>query len=236
MNPWLGIAVLIVAATASAQTIFVDHFPGPRLGEHWRLDRKFGEMEYTVSNGVLNVTRVVPGITGGSINSANMLANLNAPGNFHLRAVMGWDPGITQAISVSMMAYPSIFPPVLAQIGFSRSGGGAGTIAAGINYGSAGGSRPAPPPGLHEFSLARTNGVFSAWFNGELLAQAPDSEGRAALAVLFRFSGPDSPQFGPLHVDSIEVFVPSPGAAGVLLVASAAVRRRRSVSGLKGAQ
>jgi hypothetical protein len=88
-------------------------------------------------------------------------------------------------------------------------------------------SMPAPAPGIHHFSIARTGAQFQFRFDGNLVASFSDTFGLPADHVGFFFVGPFPGQLGAFHIDRVQV-VPAPGwlcAVGMALIATKRNRR-----------
>ena len=213
-------------ATALAQTVFFDDFEGNALLPHWRLPPP-SDWEYNVSNSMLNVTGLLfPSHPKSSSNFTSMGALFSPQADFRMDAWMGWEAGDRPH-----------------RLGLEALGGATGSgIIATFRYANeawlgptpvilagAGGQAvvmPAPPPGIYQFTITRVRTQYEFYLDGNLFARLRGS-GIAATGVGFDFLGPYPGQFGPFHIDRVQV-VPAPGALFFALpVALTCIKRRR---------
>jgi hypothetical protein len=145
--------------------------------------------------------------------------------DFRMDVWMGWEPGDRPHGLYFQVETAS--GTGLALFGF-RDNSGFGPLP--IILAGAGGravSVPAPPPGNYQFTITRTGRQFEFYLDGSFFAEFPVNFDLAAGGVSLTFEGPFPGQFGPLHVDRVQV-IPAPGTFVLpVAVALGCIRRRR---------
>ncbi|MEW5883246.1 MAG: PEP-CTERM sorting domain-containing protein [Armatimonadota bacterium] len=226
MTRVLGLLLpLALVPAASAGQRFFDDFDGEDLGGHWEFGNPKGHMFYSVHDSLLEVYGFV-----GEISSRQWItARISPFDDFDMQARVGWTDapthetlvvavggGFPNDTAVSLMYFHRTTErgERLNRVGTSFRDGPSREIAA-------------PSSGFHSFRLTRSAGVFSAYFDQELILQGTGSDMPANTIVLL-FAGRQSLPVD-LLVDRVSV-VPEPAsiawlAAGVAVVA---LRRRRT--------
>ena len=127
--------------------------------------------------------------------------------------------------------------PIIAEISYSNDPGNSLIPAIIVGGGARSAIFPGPPPGMYQFTIARSAAQFQFYLDGNLLATFPDAFGTPAAGVRFFFLGPVSEPLGAFHIDRVQV-VPTPGLLVIALplwLACACGRTRRSVTTNQGA-
>ncbi len=206
--------LVVLGIVPSFCSIFFDDFDGDSLKSHWYVDKEsyLIDWEYSVEDSWLNVWNVWG---PGSQNFVKLVTLSNTfpiqKNDFDVRARVAWDQGEFQTLTMAIgvygastiaMAYvarPDEDPYI--SVRFDNWGGGSAKI-------------PAPSSGIHEYRIARAGTTLTAYFDGEKIYQAYQTEGYGyeLKNVNFTFGGPKgygNPQFAPLYVDWVAV-VPEP--------------------------
>jgi hypothetical protein len=85
----------------------------------------------------------------------------------------------------------------------------------------------APPPGIHQFAIARVAARFEFYLDGNLLTTLPDlGVVTPATGIAFGLVGPYPGPLVPLHIDRVQV-IPAPGGALLLAPLALICARRR---------
>ena len=144
--------ILIPVVRAQAQTVFFDDFDDPALPQ-WNLPDP-AYWQYDVNNSMLNVTGLFfPSNPKSNVNYAGMSASFAPQGDFQMDVWMGWNDGQgphrVEAIAQNQ------FGGLMAWTGYRNEGLAGPEIFAGGGA-RAGFNMPAPPPGIHHFTISRT--------------------------------------------------------------------------------
>ena len=205
---------------------FFDDFDGEDLGSHWGFGNPKGGMIYSVHDSLLEVY----GFTGFFGNREWITARLPRYDDFDMEARVGWtDEPMRQGFAVALGGgFPN--DAAVAVMGFGRTTEGGRTINKVVASFRDGPSVEieAPSSGFHTFRLTRSAGMFSAYFNQELILQGTGS-GMPADTIVLSFGGAGGHGLPvDMLVDRVSV-VPEP--ASVVAVAagfgSLLLRRRR---------
>ncbi|MEW5884219.1 MAG: PEP-CTERM sorting domain-containing protein [Armatimonadota bacterium] len=221
----LLLPLALVPATGAGG--FFDDFDGEDLGTHWEFGNPKGTMIYSVHDSLLQVS----GFAGPGNSHEWITARLPRYDDFEMEARVGWTDAPThEALAVALGGgYPR--DSAVAQMYFRRAtDGGQALNKVGVTFRDGPSVEvDAPSSGFHTFRLTRSAGLFSAYFNEDLILQGTGS-GMPADTIVLLFSGRflDSTPVD-LLVDRVSV-VPEPAsiawlAAGVAVVA---LRRRRT--------
>ncbi|MEW5884803.1 MAG: hypothetical protein AB1725_11335 [Armatimonadota bacterium] len=201
---------------------FFDDFDGEDLGSHWRFGNPKGTMRYMVHDSLLEVY----GFAGFGSREW-IYAHIARYTDFDMRAIVGWRAGNAREGLFVMVENDFPVDSPTAFLGFARTPEGNRTtnrIRAGFRDGPQT-EIDGPGTGFHEFRLTRSAGVFSAYFDGELILRGGGtSEQPAKLTLLF--SGDRQSLPVSLMVDRVSV-VPEPASVGFLAVALAALAMGR---------
>jgi len=230
---WIGLvaAMALSPAAALAQPVFFDDFDGPDLLPHWQTPNP-SHWEYSVSDSQLHVTGLFyPGIPHLGGNFAAIGALFEPQTDLRVEAWMGWEPGdAAHMIALQVRGFPT-GTGHLADFRYELAEGpGATPMLWALSGGVEAVAKPAPPPGIHHFSITRTGAQYDFHLNGELFATLADPIGIPATGVVFDFLGPSEAPLGPFHIDRVRV-VPAPGSLGVCAVAAVGCSRRRGRPG-----
>jgi hypothetical protein len=211
------------AGSAVAQTVFFDDFDGNALLPHW--GHAPSRWEYNVGGGVLNVTNVVyPSSPKSPVNFASMSTSFAPQGDFRVNARMGW--GTVEGVFELDLRVQN-GGGILGRVGYAENPYDNIHGVFGWAFNGPVFTRPSPPPGIYEFSIARIGTNYEFYFEGTRFATFAGgySNGLDRISLTFssRYPGPS----GPFQVDLIQV-VPAPAAGIVLLGAQLLVRRKRT--------
>jgi hypothetical protein len=201
---------ILAATTVLPAAAFFDDFNGTALQPHWGGFSEGCLLNGGVAGGFLNITRVyAPGAPPETYCLAGYLAYIGEElHDFRMQASVMWDQGEYQDLYVGVtngVVWPGL------DIGHIRykSRPGQGAIVEALSTGHAIASVPAGPPSqVHEFEIERVSGIATFKFNDIMILQAA-SPARSMQFITLLFGGPDTSQFAPLHVDSVQV-VPEP--------------------------
>ncbi len=219
----VALAVLaLFPGAAIAQTVFFDDFDGNALLPHW-YQPPASHWQYNVSNSMLNVTGLLVPSNPKSPGNYTEIAALFAPQtDFQMDVWMGWEAGDDPHRLTIHVGGPFGGSPIIASMGYANDG--VPIIQATATSQSA--FMPAPPPGIHHFTISRTAAQFNFYFNGSPFASFHDNFGTPAAAVWFDFVGPYPGALGAFHIDQI-VVVPTPGSLILFLAVPFLGTRRR---------
>jgi hypothetical protein len=210
---------------ALAQPVFFDDFDGPDLLPHWSVPPP-ENWEYNVSGGMLNVTDLhFPGIAHLEANFATIRASFEHQLDFRVDAWMGWDRPPAEQYDELRLSVIGPSGGILVEFGLFSPGGPAEIIAATTGSGDL--RAPPPPPGIYQFTIARTAAQFDFYLDGDHFGSLPDSgEVTPAAGIRFFFSKPFPGEMNPYHIERVGV-VPAPGAFAVSVMYLIACGRRR---------
>jgi hypothetical protein len=226
----LLVPVALWCAAASAQPVFFDDFDGPDLLPHWRTPDP-SHWEYSVSDSQLHVTGLFfPGIPHLGGNFAAIGALFEPQTDLRVDAWMGWEPGdAPHKIALQVRGGPT-GSGHLADFRYElEEAPGATPMLSASSGGVELVTMPAPPPGIHQFTITRAGDRYEFYLDGDPFASLADPIGLPATGVVFDFLGPSEAPLGSFHIDQVRV-VPGPGAPLVLItctLAGSAIRRRR---------
>lgn len=216
--------VLVSGPCALAQPVFFDDFDGDQLGPEWGFFSECGAMEYTVADSLFQVTRIYK-VQPCEPTDVTVGVGFEKQLDFDMTAIMGWDEGTAQGFRMNAPKAGGLF---IGAIGYGVWPGKPAVIGATV----IGDSQkyveiPAPPPGLYEFRLTRSDGWIRAYFEGQLLVEVPTKNFVYPLVgSTFTFGGPDSDEFSTLYIDRVTV-TPGPGTLAIFMIVSTAIHRRR---------
>ena len=222
MNRWIIGLLALWPAAALGQTGFYDHFEGNALLPHWEVYPSPRALEYNISNSLLHITGLPsPSNPKFSSNNGGIEAQFNpVSGDFYALARMGWDAGELRFMAVSVLGPRR---ELIASFAYRdteilvRNG-----ATPWIGF-------PAPPPGMHDFTIRRVGADIHFSLNGTPLTTLPAVfAGPATRVDLFFGVRYPNPGLAPMHVDLVQV-VPTPAIPGTLVVFAlslVATRRR----------
>ncbi|MEW5883250.1 MAG: PEP-CTERM sorting domain-containing protein [Armatimonadota bacterium] len=212
-------------ATSAGQGFF-DDFDGEDLGSHWSTGNPKGGWIYSVHDSLLEVY----GFTGFLGGREWITARTFPYDDFDFEARVGWtgEPQFERLNVAIGGGYPN--DRAVALMGFRRTiddGRQLSTVVASFRDGPRV-EMAAPSSGFHTFRVTRSAGVFSAYFNQELILQGTGS-GMPADTIVLLFGGNSTTMPVDLLVDRVSV-VPEPasGASLVLALAALFIWRRKS--------
>ena len=212
MKKSLSIALLwslaLCPAAALAQPVFFDDFDGSELLPHWGQPDP-SRLEYNVSGGMLHVTELLfPSVAKLEANFAIIGARYTPQTDFRMDVWMGWENPTEPWNELRLTAVgPS--GELFANFGMRHLVGEPPEIIAGVTTGFV--AAPAPPPGMYQFTIARTGSQFDFYLDGDPFGSLPDTFGIPAAGVSIFFSKPFPGEMNPYHIDRIRV-IPAPGA------------------------
>ncbi|MEW5883252.1 MAG: hypothetical protein AB1725_03385 [Armatimonadota bacterium] len=217
--------LVLVPATGAGQRFF-DDFDGEDLGGHWSDGNPKGGMIYSVHDSLLEVY----GFTGFFGVREWITARIHPFDDFDMRARVGWTAEVPrEALTVALGGgFPN--DAAVALMGFVRETNGGGVRTSRVAALFRDGPRvdiDAPASGFHTFRLTRSAGVFSAYFNDQLILQGTGSDMPADTIVLHFSGSPRQPV--DLMVDRVSV-VPEPASflAGAGFLTWLRIRSRRT--------
>ncbi len=215
-----------LAATSTAQLIYVDDFSGATLDPRWGLSSHCAACEYDVNFGMMNITRL-PQVAPCGDTRVRMTDYFPTLRNgFDISAAVIWEAGIPQSIG---LAVQSAGGPYYGSITYFGDTLGAGLILIRLFDDPLPIELEAPGAGRHEFRLTRVGGLSSVYLDGLLLHQRTGLDLLGAISAEIAFQSSPTVQYAAdLHVDRVVVAVPSPGACGVSLFALSLGAGRRS--------
>ncbi len=216
----------IVAATSTAQLVYVDDFSGATLDPRWALSSHCAVCEYDMNFGMMNITRL-PQVTPCGDTRVRMTDYFPTLRNgFDITATVVWAAGMPQSIG---LAVQSAGGPYYGSITYFGDTVGAGLIRMRLFDDPMPIELEAPGAGRHEFRLTRVGGLSSVYLDGLLVHQGAGLDLLGAISAEIAFQSSPTVQYAAdLHVDRVVVAVPSPGACGVSLVALSLGAGRRS--------
>jgi len=210
-------------SVAAAQPVFFDDFDGPDFLPHWRVPPP-ENWEYNISGGRLNVTDLhFPGIAHLESNFARIQTSFEAQSDFRIDVWMGWErePFAPYDELFARVTGPS--GGIMAEFGLVYPGGPA-EVAAATGAGKV--SIPPPPPGIYQFTIARTDSQFDFYLDGDHFGSLLDPYGLPAAGLTIWFSKEFPGEMNPKHVDRVRV-IPAPGVLAPLIAWAPAWARRR---------
>ena len=222
MKKWMIGLLALWPGLALGQTGFYDHFEGNALLPHWQVFPVPRALEYNITNSLLHITGLPsPSSPKFSSNDGGIHAQFNpVSGDFYARARMGWDAGELRFMAVSVLGprRERIASFAYRDTEILVRNGATPWIAF-----------PAPPPGMHDFTIRRVGGDLHFSLNGTPLTTLPSVfAGPATRVTLFFSVAYPNPGLAPMHVDLVQI-VPSPAGAAVFVAfaLSTLTRRRR---------
>jgi hypothetical protein len=219
VSSWfLWLAAAQVHGAVWAQPIFYDDFNGNALQPHWLLPPPWAPWLYNVSDGMLNVDRVLYPSNPKVIYNWAFIGAIFEPiaSDFHTSARMGWEAGEQGAVFFELSS-----PQGGRVAGFGYGGNGlfAKSPTQTIQF-------AAPAPGLYDFAVGRTGNELRFYLDGVLLGGLTDTILDPAGSITLGFHEHNlMPSPGALHVDHV-LIVPSPATGVVLVVAIGAFSAR----------
>ena len=222
MNRWMIGLLALWPGLALGQVGFFDHFEGNALAPHWQVFPVPRALEYNITNSLLHITGLpYPSHPKIPSNHGGMQAQFSpVSGDFYALARMGWDAGELRFMRVAVLGPRG---ELIASFGYRDT-----EIL--VNNGATPGiGFPAPPPGMHDFTIRRVGGDLHFSLNGTPLTTLPAVfAGPAARVNLDFVVAYPNPGLAPMHVDLVQV-VPTPAIPGTLVVfaLSLLARRRR---------
>lgn len=222
-----GLLVTLIAGSAArAQVIFQDHFNGNALAPHWSVSHNPSYATHVVGGGRLTVDWIQSplGPPWTSAYNAGFLASFPPhQGDFVATLRLGWEPGTHRTVSFGVLSgSPGIS---LWSITYSEDSG--------LVHGSASGpgqpTIPAPPPGIHDFEIARIGSDVHFSLNSQHFGSMPVTAhpvNRIWLDTVFSYPGHS---FQPVYFESITM-IPSPSAGAAMFAIGLwglCLRRRR---------
>ncbi len=213
---------LLWPVIAAGRPVFYDDFDGGPLLHPWAIPPA-SHWQYNVSNSMLNVTGLFyPSVPNTGGNWSIIAAAFAPQADFRADIWMGWEPG--DPPHELEFRVNGVQGQVIASSGYRKPGGPSSFVyAVASNQGA---FVPAPPPGIHQFTVSRTGTQLDFLLNGSAFASFQDLSGLSARVVSIRFLGPYPGTLGTLHVDRV-IVVPVPGAVVIAVPLLACARRRR---------
>jgi hypothetical protein len=160
---------------------------------------------------MLNVTGLFfPSHPKSAANFTSMGASFAPQADFQMDVWMGWDAGQAPHRLALRVAAPI---GLIATFQYRNEFAGDPVIRASVTGQSF--SMPAPPPGIHQFTISRSGSQMNFHLNGSPFASFSGVSESPAFGLSFDFVGPFPGDLGDFHIDQVQV-IPAPGA--VLLI------------------